>query len=435
MQARLARLGEPEEEKFRQKGVSKKQGRPSPIYAIVDLPKSHSNLGAFRLAGESEQADLVVAARGGDGGSREPALNLLAGETGREVDAAVEDLDRDLTGVAVENSRNLDRLAGGTVKVVGRATRDVGVEGGLALGVASSENLEDVKLTARGPARARVVLGGAGNLGVQEPEGRHVSVETGGTVHGHVELEEPDRVLALEAVVGNRARAVVPAAAVGALLVAVDGELLVGGEVYGVQDLRRSSATAGIRVEVRQRVTEDVVELARALTTVVAEEDEAVSDTLVGVVVGNTAVFAAGASSGGAGLARAGLAGAGGLGGGGGSNNRRLRDSSRSRGGRHDGSNSRSVSHRGNVRSGGWVPVVDPRLDNAVDGSSDPDIALLLLVVMSLSMLLVQVVVTVAAGVSMRHGGRTLGAGLEVVHSNLLEVHGTTEERGELRRC
>ena len=65
----------------------------------------------------------------------------------------------------------------------------------LGFGVARVENLKDIKFTARRPASAAAILGGAGNIGVEEPDSGHVLAPSLSTVIRHRELEQVDCVL------------------------------------------------------------------------------------------------------------------------------------------------------------------------------------------------------------------------------------------------
>ncbi|KAI6761279.1 hypothetical protein HG531_001832 [Fusarium graminearum] len=128
-----------------------------------------------------------------------------------------------------------------TLEVVGASSAVVHVKSALALVIARSEDFVNVDLTTAGlPAAALAVLAGAGNTAVEGPEGGHVAVEAGVAVERHLELEEED---------------------------------LVGtGEALCLVSC--------------QSIVHSLVKDARALTTIVAQEHDVVSNSLLGVVVG-----------------------------------------------------------------------------------------------------------------------------------------------------
>lgn len=148
------------------------------------------------LAKQGEQAEQASSLLGLD-----PALDELLAEAGGELDITVKDLDRHLAALSIKDGGDLDLPVDGAVKVVGRAAVGVGVEGALGLGVAGRKNFKDIKLAAaRLPAGAVAILLGAGDFGVQGPDGRHVTVETALSVERHVKLEEEHLGVAREAI-------------------------------------------------------------------------------------------------------------------------------------------------------------------------------------------------------------------------------------------
>lgn len=172
-------------------------------------------------------------------------------------------LNRYTGALLMENGSHLDVLVRRPLEVI-RAARAVGhVEGALALGVPGGQDLEDVELAAAGaPARASLVLGSAGDGGVEGPDGGHIGVRAAGgpgpragraarPVRGHLELEEEDLVGAAEALVRDRGDAREAAAGV-ALFRREDGEFRVGGDQDVFEDFRGRGAAGAGGVEVRE---------------------------------------------------------------------------------------------------------------------------------------------------------------------------------------
>ena len=223
----------------------------------------------------------------------EEAVDLGSGEGTREAGAVWELNDVERSVGRVHDHGELHGVVGWADKVVGRAARSVGVESRLATILAWGKNLNDIELSAaRSPARAGslAVLEGTWDLSVEHPNGWHVAVESGGGFVWHLELEHEDLVCAIESVVGDGARADVAAVIARALTVGHDGELLVGADQLVAEDGWGRSASVAISVEVGERVSVVGVEGARALSTVVSEEDNSIGAAGLGIVKADTGV-------------------------------------------------------------------------------------------------------------------------------------------------
>lgn len=208
-------------------------------------------------------------------------VDLAGGKRAWEVGALWENLDVDGAISRVHDDSNLHEAVGWATDPVGGTSWCVGVEGRLATLLTWGEDLDDVELAAsRVPAGAGrlAVLKSTWDLGVQHPDGWHVAVEAVVSIVWHVELEHEDLVSAIESVVGNGAWANVATVAVGALAISEDGELVVRLDQGVLEDGWGAGATSAISVEVGKRHAVVVVEDTGALATVVAEEGQSIGD-------------------------------------------------------------------------------------------------------------------------------------------------------------
>lgn len=223
----------------------------------------------------------------------EEAVDLGSGERAREA-GAIWELDNVEGSVGrVHDHGELHGVVGWADEVVGRTAWSVGVESRLAAVLTWGKNLNDVKLTAAGsPARAGrlAVLEGTWDLSVEHPNGWHVAVESAGGVVWHLELEHEDLVSAIESVVGDGAWADVAAVIAGALTVSHDGELLVGADELVAEDGWGRSTSIAVGVEVGEGVSVVGIESARALSSVVAEEDNSIGAAGLSIVEADTGV-------------------------------------------------------------------------------------------------------------------------------------------------
>lgn len=399
--------------------------------AKLDI-KSNASAKDFPLLTHLEEREELVLA------ALNPGVDRGGVETFREVGTGRELTDAHAGSGLVEDNSVTDEAVSGTLEVVAGAATVGQVKSRLALIITRSKNLDEIRLaTAGSPARAVAVLSSAGDLAVQGPDGGHVAVEAAVAVHGHFEAEEEDLVSAGETLVGD-VLGTGESAGLVAGLAAPDGEFFVALDEAGLEDLGLGAATGAVSVQVGKGVAPGAdivlaenpksskgedwnlrVELARALTTVVAEEDNVVCNTIFGVVVCYTVpVFAAVADLvlevGKRALGRRGRRGLrlGWLG---------LNGRGSGRRGILDWSGSISGS------SGATEPVVLPRDNLTVDGGNDHVGALGLA-------LGVEVSVAVAAGVDVRRGllDVTLLGGRRVIDGNLLELEGTTEVKRKL---
>lgn len=193
-----------------------------------------------------------------------------------------------------ENGSTLESTAGWSLKVVRRTTTTTGTTVGTLTVVQGSnhlvgtrrEDLEQVQLTtASRPTRALdlTVLQSSWDLGVQQPDGRHVTVETGVTaVRRHGELKDKDLLVTTETVVSWGTLSVVATVTIvltTTLGAREDDELGVGVQGSLLQDNRSRRTTRCIGVTVTQRVTEAGRPDTRTRTTVVVKENNVVTGT------------------------------------------------------------------------------------------------------------------------------------------------------------
>lgn len=223
----------------------------------------------------------------------EEAVDLGSGEGTREAGAIWELNNVEGSVGGVHDHGELHGVVGWTDQVVGRSAWSVGVESRLAAVLTWGKSLNDVELSAaRSPARAGrlAVLEGTWDLSVKHPDSWHVAVESARGVVWHLELEHENLVCAIESVVGDSAWADVAAVIAGTLTVGHNGELLVGGDELVAEDGwgRRTSVAAG--VEVGEGASVVGVEGARALSSVVAKEDNSIGAAGLSIVEADTGV-------------------------------------------------------------------------------------------------------------------------------------------------
>jgi hypothetical protein len=216
-----------------------------------------------------------------------PLLDLIGVETGSKVGRVVKLDNLDLRVVAGEDDSSLEGTGSGSSEVISRSSTAILGTGSLpgvqVVGesvVTGVENLKEIELaTSGGPARTRglAVLQSSGNLGVEHPDGGHISVEALGVILGHGELEKEDFVGSTKAMVGRRALSDVATVVAAALLVGHDQELLVGGDGDIAKNLRRSGTGNSVSAAEGQGVSETrVPSTGTSGSSLVVQESETV---------------------------------------------------------------------------------------------------------------------------------------------------------------
>lgn len=201
--------------------------------------------------------------RGRGGASGKPVADGVGSERRTEVGVVV-NLDNE-DGVILEDDSSLHGRVGwsGKVVLVSSTTSRGAVVSLTVVDVrdelvgALREDLKQVELTASGtPARAVTVLLGSCDLGVQEPDSRHVLVgrSSSGGVSRHGEFKHKDLGVATESVVGNTAIWVVTTAVVGAiaLVTGEDDVLDVGIDGHITESLGGGSTAGTVGRAVRE---------------------------------------------------------------------------------------------------------------------------------------------------------------------------------------
>ncbi|ANB12473.1 hypothetical protein AWJ20_728 [Sugiyamaella lignohabitans] len=157
--------------------------------------------------------------------------------------------------------------------------------------VTGADNFEGIELTASSaPTRtgSSTVLEGTGDLGVEEPHSRHITIRTRGTRStGHGELEDEDLVSTSESVVSWNTGTVVSTVVSATLVAGEDDDLLVGVKSLVLKDLRTAGTASTVRTGIRNRVTEVHIPNTRSGTTLVVHESDAISGLRRGVIVSN----------------------------------------------------------------------------------------------------------------------------------------------------
>lgn len=200
-----------------------------------------------------EQAEGLVLA------TLDPGADGLGVKTLSEVLASGELTHTHARSVLIKDNSITHKLFRRPLEVIAGPATVGQVQRRLALIITRRQHLDEVRLTAaRVPARALAVLGGAGDLAVERPDGGHVAVELAAAVHGHLEAEEEDLVGAAEALVGYVLGAG-EAAALVARLAGPDGELLVGADEAGLEDLGLGGAAGAGAVQEREGVAPGAV--------------------------------------------------------------------------------------------------------------------------------------------------------------------------------